>query len=469
MAEGTLTNAQMQAVINAGGSVHFRQSIIYTIADLPTDAEIDAYYNENVAAGQVGTPPSQLTAKVPVRLATTVQIDLTGHPDIDNTEALAGYRILVKNQDDASENGIYVAAAGAWARADDTLYPGIIVIVTEGDTQHDTLWTISSDEDIIIGDNPIEFSLAGGAGAGPTVPFSEKGMIMAGTDGIGGYSGVPAPGAVGKVLTAVDGGANDWGLSWEDPAAPAGVLLAANNLDDLTNPGDARDALGLGTASLRAAGTLETNVPVLGVGGRLSANRLPSDSATTGDITGALNTHVAAGDPHPAYALESALGTAAAATTGVAVGNVPVVGGGGKLDPSIITLPAIGIADIPTSLLEESTTIILDGGGSPITTGIKADIPFIHDCLIIGVLLFADQSGSVSIELWKDTYANFPPTVADKITASAPAAISAATKATADITTWTKTITAGDVVRLNIASAATITRLTAVIQTRRTP
>jgi hypothetical protein len=68
-------------------------------------------YVDAVAAG--------LSWKMPVAVATTISITLSGLQEIDGYTTLAGDRVLVKNQATASQNGIYVAAAGAWARSAD--------------------------------------------------------------------------------------------------------------------------------------------------------------------------------------------------------------------------------------------------------------------------------------------------------------------------------------------------------------
>ena len=80
---------------------------------------------------------------------------------------------------------------------------------------------------------------------------------------------------------------------------------------------------------------------------------------------------------------------------------------------------------------------------------------------VTGVRLFADQSGSAVVDIWKDSYANFPATVADTITASAKPTLSAAAKyEDTTLTGWTTSLVAGDVLRFNVDSASTITRLT---------
>jgi hypothetical protein len=104
--------------------------------------------------------------------------------------------------------------------------------------------------------------------------------------------------------------------------------------------------------------------------------------------------------------------------------------------------------------------IILDGWGSVIGTGIKLDIPISFALTITGWDLLANLSGSIVIDIWKDTYANFPPTDADSITAAAPPTISAAIKAQdVTLTGWTKSVAAGSVLRINVDSCATITRV----------
>lgn len=111
----------------------------------------------------------------------------------------------------------------------------------------------------------------------------------------------------------------------------------------------------------------------------------------------------------------------------------------------------------------------IDGGGAAITTGIVRTIQIPFACIINEVTLLADQSGSIVIDIWKDTYANYPPTVADTITASAKPTLSSATKAQdSTLTGWTKTITAGDILRFNVDSASNVTRVTVALKVTRT-
>lgn len=112
---------------------------------------------------------------------------------------------------------------------------------------------------------------------------------------------------------------------------------------------------------------------------------------------------------------------------------------------------------------------IIDGGGSAITTGIKGDVRMPYNCTIEDVALLADQSGSIVIDLWKDTYANYPPTVADTITASAKPTLSSASKyQDTTLTGWSKTVSSGDIIRVNVDSVSTIQRITLSMRVRKT-
>ncbi len=112
---------------------------------------------------------------------------------------------------------------------------------------------------------------------------------------------------------------------------------------------------------------------------------------------------------------------------------------------------------------------IIDGGGATITTGVKGFLPVDVTCTIVSATLLADQSGSIVVDIWKDSYANYPPTIADTITASAKPTISAATKSQdTTLTGWTTSITAGDILGFNVDSITTCQRVTVALKCRRT-
>jgi hypothetical protein len=121
------------------------------------------------------------------------------------------------------------------------------------------------------------------------------------------------------------------------------------------------------------------------------------------------------------------------------------------------------------ALRTASINYVIDGGGATITTGVKGDLVIDFACVIQSATLLADQSGSIVVNVWKDTYANYPPVVGDKITASAPPTISTATKSQdATLTGWTTSIAAGDTLRFNVDSVTTIQRVTLALKVLRT-
>ncbi len=113
-----------------------------TLTDAPvngTDAVNKNYVDANMAG---------LTWKNSVKAATTANITLSGTQTVDGVALVAGDRVLVKDQTTATQNGIYVVAAGAWSRATDmdqttplNELNSAAVFVEQGTSQADTGWT----------------------------------------------------------------------------------------------------------------------------------------------------------------------------------------------------------------------------------------------------------------------------------------------------------------------------------------
>jgi hypothetical protein len=127
--------------------------------------------------------------------------------------------------------------------------------------------------------------------------------------------------------------------------------------------------------------------------------------------------------------------------------------------------------DVPTqSVFATSLSITVTGNGSSPSTGVCGD----RVCPFAGTItdwyLQADQSGSIVVNVWKKAFAtDSPPTVANKITASAPPTLSSQQqiKSTA-LTGWTTSVSAGDAFRFNIDSITTITQFTLTLFITRT-
>src|SRR5262245_11973383 len=140
--------------------------------------------------------------------------------------------------------------------------------------------------------------------------------------------------------------------------------------------------------------------------------------------------------------------------------------GGTPLNASQLTSGTVPSARLPARV--GAVGLIIDGGSSAITTGVKGFLRVPFAGTITGVtLLSTDASataGSIVVDLWKDTYATYPPTVADSICASAKPTLASANKSEdTTLTGWTTAITAGDVLGINVDSASTVTRVTLLL------
>lgn len=119
--------------------------------------------------GYVDAARQGLDVKDSVRAATTANITLSGTQTIDGVAVQVGNRVLVKNQTTASQNGIYIVAAGAWTRADDfddgtKVTSGAFTFVEEGTENADSGFVLTTDGPIVIGTTALTFAQFSGAG-----------------------------------------------------------------------------------------------------------------------------------------------------------------------------------------------------------------------------------------------------------------------------------------------------------------
>lgn len=114
---------------------------------------------------------------------------------------------------------------------------------------------------------------------------------------------------------------------------------------------------------------------------------------------------------------------------------------------------------------QSSFGVTIDGGGSVIATGIMGYVTIPYNCTITGWDIFADQSGSCVIDVWKDTYANFAPNNADSIAGTEkPTLASQQKNRDTSLSSWTTSISAGDIIAFNVDSATTVTRVNVIIK-----
>lgn len=116
------------------------------------------------------------------------------------------------------------------------------------------------------------------------------------------------------------------------------------------------------------------------------------------------------------------------------------------------------IAELKTAFADVVTIpVILDGGGSALTTGLKVAFPIFYSCTIVAweITSINNVTGSIVVDVWKETYANLPATVADTITGAEKPTITTAIKGQDTSVSWA--VSAGDWLYFNIDSVTSLT------------
>jgi phage-related tail fiber protein len=144
---GNGLNLLLQRIVNLGDP------------QAPTDAATKQYV-DNLIRG--------LDWKPSVKVATTANLAaLSGLLTIDGVTLAAGDRVLVKDQTDGTQNGIYVVATGAWSRATDfndglSITSAAATSVELGSTNADSVWILTTDGTVTVGTTTMAFSKLGG-------------------------------------------------------------------------------------------------------------------------------------------------------------------------------------------------------------------------------------------------------------------------------------------------------------------
>jgi hypothetical protein len=172
-------------------SVSFNSQKITSLAD-PTDAQ-DAATKAYVDAARSG-----LDVKQSVRAATTGNITLSGTQTVDGVSLIATDRVLVKSQSTASQNGIWVVAAGAWSRATDAdsdaeVTSGLFTFVEEGTDNGNSGFVLTTDNPITVGTTGLTFA-----------QFSGAGQITAGNGLTKSGNTIDAVGTAGRISVIAD-------------------------------------------------------------------------------------------------------------------------------------------------------------------------------------------------------------------------------------------------------------------------
>lgn len=144
------------------------------LAGNPTNA-LDA-----ASKGYVDAVSSGLNTKASVKAATTANITLSGTQTIDGVSVVAGNRVLVKSQTTQSQNGIYVAATGAWSRSTDadawSELVSAFTFIEQGTVNGDTGWVCAVDAGGTLGTTAVTWTQFSSAG----VPTAGNGLTQTG-------------------------------------------------------------------------------------------------------------------------------------------------------------------------------------------------------------------------------------------------------------------------------------------------
>lgn len=118
---------------------------------------------------------TSVAIKAPVVAATTAAITLSGEQTIDGVAVMSGDRVLVKDQVNAIDNGIWDVSTGSWSRSDDfngirDAVRGTQIYVVSGSANDNTIWLLTTDS-AEIGVTPLSFTLAFEAGSSTALPI----------------------------------------------------------------------------------------------------------------------------------------------------------------------------------------------------------------------------------------------------------------------------------------------------------
>ena len=253
----TITNSTINSSIIGGNS----PSLAYFTTAQSSNAPVSPFdltnkqYVDYLAAG--------LSWKEPATVATLTNITLSGLQTIDGVSLVAGNVVLVKNQTNAAQNGIYTVSSGAWTYTpgSDTWneYVGAIIFIVSG-TQAGSAWYSLAQPGGTLGTTPITWS-----------NFSVSSVYTAGT-------GLTLTGTQFSITnTAVTAGS--YGSASSVPTytvnAQGQLTAASNTTIAISNS----QVSGLGTLSTQNA----SNVSI--TGGSINGTTIGASSPSTGAFT----------------------------------------------------------------------------------------------------------------------------------------------------------------------------------------
>jgi len=297
-----------------------------TVIAAPTGATdlVNKQYVDYYAAG--------LSWKAPVTVASTVNIPtLSGLLTVDTVTLVAGETVLVKNQTNAADNGIYVVSAGAWTRSVGAdvweEFIGAIVFVVEG-TQTGSAWFCTAQPGGTLGVTALNwsnFSVASTytAGTGLTLSGTQFSITPVGAAGTyGSASSVPVfvTNASGQVTSVTN-----TAIAIANTAVSGLGTMSTQNANTVAITGGTLDAVTIGgtTAGAITGTTITANTQFVGAGtgltGTASGLSIGGNAATAtsaGSATTAVTSTNLAGGATGSLPYQSAAATTAMLAAG---------------------------------------------------------------------------------------------------------------------------------------------------------
>ena len=345
---------------------------------------------QDAVAGVTGRIDRQ-DAKNSARVATIAHVVLTGLQTIDGVALAIGDRVLVKNQNNAAENGIYAAAAGAWTRTPDAntslkVTPGLFIAIEEGTQNGGAMWQLDTPATIALNATPLHFAMVSGrtgvaAGSYNEIEVDERGRAVGGS-----RVWVPKYLQTGAALPTQDIGPiwhddyNDW-MTWQvfsangaDYSGYASRLVGSLLLDTQPTVRKGYVASGAGALSRTTYAALRNWAIHTGImvaaGAWVAGTIAVADNADgttfrlydvrgeffrawdggrgidTGRQIGTWQTHMFAKHAHPVGDQGRSLGNSAGSSYSASIANPPIVNttaetGGTETRPRNVSLSAV--------------------------------------------------------------------------------------------------------------------------------
>ena len=334
--------------------------------------------NHATSKAYVDSVAQGLDVKESVRAATTGDITLTSPGStIDSVNLVQGDRILLKDQATASQNGIYVWAAGTaeLVRAIDMdatgEFTGSFFFVEEGTVNSDQGFVCTTNGPVTPGSTAVEFAQFTGTGQltagdglskiGNTIDINVDNTFIK-IDANDALT-IKGTAVTGEILKSDGNGGVVYGaLDITNSGAISGALPLANgglgvDASDVAGKATARTNLGLGSMAVQDAATVAITGGTIDISGgtlTLAANQILGDSVGGGTIDGA-NLLGAAGNTLSGYDI-----TVGAGKTLDVDGVLDVDGAAGSAIDNVAIGTTTSAAAIFTTLT--SDTVDLNGG-----------------------------------------------------------------------------------------------------------